>query len=119
MALKVLLDECVPYGITNFLMSRGFQVFHVQRSDLSGRSNGEIYDAARTDFDLFITSDRHFKTQTKLRATEGLGVLYVRVRPLVEEGVREALEYLLANLPPNELVGKRVVARRGDFEIIP
>lgn len=62
--MNILLDECVPWPMHNFLL--GHQCTTAQRNGWGGKKNGELLRLAESRFELFITSDQNIQYQQNL-----------------------------------------------------
>ena len=92
--MRVLLDECVPRKLKNFLTGHECQT--VPEARLAGRKNGELLSLAeQAGFDVFVTLDQGFEFEQNLRARK-VAVVLVRGRtsrmadllPLIPEILR-------------------------------
>lgn len=115
--MKILLDECIPMGLQDHLVEKGYEVVHVKRTQWAGLSNSELYKKAQNSFQVFITTDRHFSHPEKFKPVDDFGVLYLRVAPTTGPLLMAALDSFLAKASFENVVGKLVVVRRNDFEI--
>lgn len=115
--MKILLDECVPIGITPFLEKEGGEVHHVTTLNLSGMRNGPFYDIAKEKYDFFLTTDRHFRNPKKFPPTPTLTVIYLRVVPPTIETIEKALKNCISQVPLSQLKGKLVILRENSFDI--
>lgn len=62
--MKLLLDESVPTQLRGELV--GQDVSTVRHMGWSGKSNGELLELARNEFDAFITLDRNLEHQQNI-----------------------------------------------------
>ena len=62
--MKLLLDESVPTQLRGELV--GHDVSTVRQMGWSGKSNGELLQLARNEFDAFITLDRNLEHQLNI-----------------------------------------------------
>ena len=62
--MKLLLDESVPTQLRGELI--GYDVSTVRRRGWSGKSNGELLELARHEFDAFITLDQNLEHQQNI-----------------------------------------------------
>ncbi|MBI4548020.1 MAG: DUF5615 family PIN-like protein [Ignavibacteriae bacterium] len=75
----ILLDECIPLPVKEFLSTKGYHAEHVRETDLAGMKNGELYERAKERCQVFITNDRHFRHPLLFPATASMGILYLRI----------------------------------------
>jgi predicted nuclease of predicted toxin-antitoxin system len=115
--MRILLDECIPLRLVSSPVFAGHQVDHVTRSGFSQFSNGRLHREAQGQYDLLVTSDRHFRTRPGLQPVESMGVICLRVVPNVFETIAPALEALSEQVALEELVGKLTVVWRDRWEI--
>lgn len=115
--MKILLDECVPFALLDYLKSKKFDVDHVTKTAWAGLSNSELYNRAQPDYQIFITTDRHFAHPEKFKPIPTMGVIYLRVAPTTGPRLVEAIQGFLQNVELNSVIGKLVTVRRNDFTI--
>jgi|SRR5215471_10840653 len=103
--MRLLLDECVPRPLKNYLAPH--DVHHVVDIGWSSKRNGELLDLmAKERFEALLTVDRSIEYQQNLQSVS-IGVVIVAVRrnrlkelrPLVPE-MLEAL----ATLKPGDVI---------------
>ena len=56
--MRVLIDECAPKALKNFLMKRGHNSLTVQEAGWAGKQNGELLDLAEADFDVLFSGHK-------------------------------------------------------------
>ncbi len=66
--MKVLIDECAPRALKNFLSKHGHESLTVQEAGWSGKENGELLAIAETEFDVLVTLDTNLRYQQNIRA---------------------------------------------------
>lgn len=115
--MKILLDECIPIGLQDYLMKKGYEVVHVKRTEWAGFSNSDLYKKAKNAFQIFVTTDRHFTHPEKFKTADGFGVLYLRVAPTTGPLLMAALDHFLTEVNFEDVVGKLVIVRRDSYEI--
>ncbi|MBS1704107.1 MAG: DUF5615 family PIN-like protein [Armatimonadetes bacterium] len=59
--MRVLLDECLPRKLANFLL--GHEVQTVPQAGWAGLKNGKLLAVAQESFDVFITIDQNLTAQ--------------------------------------------------------
>jgi hypothetical protein len=64
--MRVLIDECAPRALKNFLLKHGHQNRAVQEAGWSGKENGELVALAESEFDVLVTLDTNLRLPTKL-----------------------------------------------------
>jgi hypothetical protein len=77
--VKILLDECVPWPLTKYLIVH--ECLSVQRCAWSGIKNGKLLRLAEPLFDLFITSDQSLAYQGNLNGRH-IAILLVSTNKL-------------------------------------
>ena len=117
--MKILLDECMPFCVRDFLRERKYEVDHVKQTPWAGFSNSELYAKARENgtYRVFITTDRHFIHPEKFRPTPELGIVYLRVAPTVGPLLVDALKKFLDTTSLESIVGKLAIVRRNDSSV--
>ena len=76
--MKLLLDECVPRKLKNYLP--GVECQTVPEAGFAGRKNGELLSLAeRAGFQVFLTVDRGIEYEQNLRhRTIGVVVIHAK-----------------------------------------
>ena len=64
--MRILLDECVPRSLKDFLTKHGQEVLTVQERGWSGKRNGELLSLAEDSFDVLVTLDTNIQSQQNL-----------------------------------------------------
>jgi hypothetical protein len=73
--MKLLLDECVPRKLRNYLP--GIECQTVPEAGLAGKKNGELLSLAeRGGFQVFLTVDRGIEYEQNLR-NRAIGVVVI------------------------------------------
>ena len=62
--MKILLDECVPFGLTKLLVQH--ECSTAQRLGWGGLENGDLIARADGEFDVFVTADQNLRYQQNL-----------------------------------------------------
>ena len=75
--MRVLLDECLPRQLGNFLA--GHDVQTVPEAGWAGKQNGELLELAAGEFDVLLTIDQGVSFQQDL-ARFRIAVLGVKAR---------------------------------------
>jgi predicted nuclease of predicted toxin-antitoxin system len=78
--MKVKLDENIPQRLAGELSSLGHDVDTVASEGLTGRSDGEVWNAARREARFLITQDLDFSDIRQFEPGTHPGVLLVRMR---------------------------------------
>lgn len=115
--MRILIDECVAFSVFDLLQTMSAEVDHIKTLSFSGLKNGEVYELALNNYNIFITNDRHFRRENIYPVTETLGIIYLRVDPSYPGLQASALENLFSRASLKDLIGKLVMVRRNDFEI--
>jgi predicted nuclease of predicted toxin-antitoxin system len=90
--VRILLDECLPAELADELT--GHEVRTVQQAGWSSVDNGSLLQRAASQFDIFITIDKHIQHSHKLPGTLAVITLKARtnrietLRPLVPDLLR-------------------------------
>ena len=64
--MRVLVDECAPRALKQFLAKQGHRCLTVQEAWWSGKQNGELLAAAEPEFDVLITVDTNIRYQQNM-----------------------------------------------------
>lgn len=62
--MKILLDECIPKRLRNFLVEH--EVTTVPEAGWAGIKNGELLKKAAENFEIFLTVDRNLSFQQNI-----------------------------------------------------
>ncbi|GAB5490638.1 MAG: hypothetical protein Phog2KO_08530 [Phototrophicaceae bacterium] len=96
MAMKILIDECLPKKLKRELHT--YEVSTVPEMGWAGKKNGELLSLMITEFDVFITVDSNMSYQQNLDNYDVAFILLSATSnrlddliPLMEQ-VREILE---------------------------
>lgn len=116
--MKILLDECMPLPIMARLADLGHTFQHAARCGFAGYSNGDVFDHALAEFDLFITNDRHFRNTDRFPMSGELGIVFVRIAPCITDVVAPALRRLLTEVTERSLAGRRIILRREGWQFV-
>jgi predicted nuclease of predicted toxin-antitoxin system len=82
--MRVLIDECAPRALKNFLLKHGHQSRTVQEAGWSGKENGELLALAESEFDVLVTLDTNLRYQQNLAGRRiGIVVLFARSNRLI------------------------------------
>ncbi len=114
--MRIPLDECMPLPIVARLADLGHAFAHAARCGLAGLSNGDVYEHAAAEFDLFVTNDRHFRNPDRFPVSGPLGIVFVRIAPCVTDLVAPALRRLLTEAAGQSLAGHRVILHRDAWQ---
>lgn len=94
--MKLLVDESLPRGLKRELSAH--DVATVAEMGWVGRSNGELLELAKDDFDVFLTADQGFPYQQNLSGSRlAVVVLAAKINRL--EDLRPLVPSLLELLP--------------------
>src|SRR5258708_38120232 len=77
--MKVLIDECAPRALKNFLSKHGHESLTVQEAGWSGKENGELLALAESEFDVLVTLDTNLNYQQNLAGRKlAIVILFAR-----------------------------------------
>jgi predicted nuclease of predicted toxin-antitoxin system len=77
--MKILLDECVPKAIKQFLSVEGHECSTVPEAGFAGKTNGELLRLAADGFEAFVTLDKGVRFQQNL-AAQKIGIVLIRAK---------------------------------------
>lgn len=69
--MRILLDENLPDSLVDRLRSLGHDVDSINRLDLKGIANGELYTSVAVEYDLCFTKDTGFARNVRRMEPEG------------------------------------------------
>jgi predicted nuclease of predicted toxin-antitoxin system len=64
--MKVLIDECAPRALKQYLAGHGHECRTVQEVGWSGKENGELLALAEAAFDVLVTLDTNLQYHQNL-----------------------------------------------------
>ena len=65
MNVKFLLDENMPFALTEFFKKKGYDAKHLKKIEKGGIKNGEVYKVAEEHDAWIVTRDSDFKNYRK------------------------------------------------------
>jgi predicted nuclease of predicted toxin-antitoxin system len=77
--MRILLDECVPIGLSSALRERGYQCNTVREAGYGSKTNGELLKLAEDKWDVLLTVDKNIKHQQNV-AGKKIAILILRVK---------------------------------------
>ena len=77
--MKILIDECAPRALKEFLAAKEFECLTVQEAGWSGKVNGELLDLAEIEFDALVTVDTNLRYQQNLTGRK-IAIVILRAR---------------------------------------
>ena len=100
--MRVLLDEPVPMALRHYLP--GHEVKTARYMNWNGKSNGELLQLARDEFDVFITADQSIPSQQNIAKRD--------VAVVVLAATSNDLDDLTPLVP--EILNRLPLAKRGE-----
>ena len=102
--IRVLLDECLPRKLKREFVD--CEVFTVQEMGWSGMQNGELMQAARGQFGIFVTADQNLQYQQNLAYADVAVVVLIAFSNRIEtlKPLMPQVNALLVSLKPGEVV---------------
>jgi predicted nuclease of predicted toxin-antitoxin system len=89
--MRILIDECLPGPIIEFLRPFGHEYMTVREIGLGGKKNGELLALADGKWDILLTNDKNIKYQQNMRGR--------RISILILSAKSNRLEDLLPLIP--------------------
>ena len=77
--MRVLLDECVPVGLSPILRERGYQCDTVRVAGYGSKTNGELLALAEDKWDVLLTVDKNIRHQQNVSGRK-IAILILRVK---------------------------------------
>ncbi len=93
--MRVLLDESVPWALRHYLPGR--EVRTVKYMGWDGKTNGELLDMARNEFDVLITVDQSIQYQQNI-SEEDVAIIVLAARTNGIDDLRGLVPELLNHL---------------------
>jgi len=104
--MKILIDECVPAGLSPVLRECGYECDTVRDAGYGSKKNGELLRLAEGHWDVFLTIDKNIKHQQNVSGRK-IAILILRVKsnrlPDVLQHLSSCIE-ALKTVPPGEIV---------------
>lgn len=104
---KFLVDENVDREVIQTLCNLGWNVKGTDETGLRGRSDHDVYEAARRDDRILLTSDSDFLDDRRFPAHTNPGVLILPAAPATSDRLADALALTV------HIVGKHRETWRG------
>jgi predicted nuclease of predicted toxin-antitoxin system len=108
--MRIKIDECLPYEISEILAGKGHHVETVKDEGLTGSPDEIIWETVQAEKFFLITSDLDFSDIRRYAPGTHQGLLLLRLR---QEGKNHILSYfrqLVSNFDVNDWSGCVVVA---------
>lgn len=115
--IKFLADENIPFGVTKFLLDRGFDVKAVAGEGSAGACDNAVISLARKEERILVTCDKHFANILAYPPQSHHGIIRIRIHPpLIDDFVR-ALDQLMRKFDLNSIKGSLIVLEREGFRV--
>lgn len=104
--MRVLVDECAPKALKQFLAKHGHQCQTVQEVGWSGKQNGDLLALAEPKFEVLVTVDANVSYQQNLQG-RSIAIVVVHSSSNRLEHLRQwfpACELALKRIRPGEIV---------------
>jgi predicted nuclease of predicted toxin-antitoxin system len=79
MNVKFLLDENMPFALTEFFKKKGYEAKHLKKIEKGGIKNGEVYKVAEEHDAWIVTRDSDFKNYRKFSEYNIRGIILFTV----------------------------------------
>lgn len=101
--LLILLDQNVPQAITDWLKRKlsGWEIRHVNELGFQGKPDDFIYLWAQKNGAIIVTYDEDFADARYYPLGHHHGIIRLRVWPTTIEQTQNAMERLIADVPPS------------------
>jgi len=117
--MRFLLDENFPRAAADFLTERGHSVFDPRGTDLEGGADSELVEEAIRQRAVLLTTDRDFFHTLRHLYPEHCGLVVIALRQPNRAAILERLEWLLDNVPVDQLVGRAFQLRDHRWAVVP
>jgi len=107
----------MPMAVLDYLKDKKYDAVHVKHTEWEGFSNSRLYEKAQGEFQILITTDRHFAHPEKFKPRATFGVIYLRVAPTTSSFLVRALDQFLLKANFESVIGQLAIVRRNDFSI--
>lgn len=111
--MRVLLDEDVHMKVADWLRAAGHDVERVP----SGIKNGQVVALAFQQDRVLITRDKDFSNRLMYPPSRYAGIVVLRIHPPTFEKLTAALQQFLANVPPDQMRGKRILLEEKTYHL--
>jgi predicted nuclease of predicted toxin-antitoxin system len=101
--MKALLDMPVSASLVDVLQAHGHEGIHAHDTGLDRAPDRELLALARRENRVIITADLDFPRILALSSAEGPGLILFRGGNYSDAEMRELLERVLAEVPPEVL----------------
>ena len=108
MSTKFLLDENIPFALTEFLDKRGYPVEHLKKIGKGGIKNGDVYNYAESNRMWIITRDADFQSYYKFVSYDISGIILIKLTitrtPHLLETLKDVLDKYKDKLSRKHLI---------------
>lgn len=108
--MNIKLDENVPERLVSILSDLGHDVDTVRSEQLTGRDDGDVWNAAQTAGRLLITQDLDFSDLRRYTPGTHAGLLLVRLAKPGRNALLERVSMLFTTESVGDWLGCLVVA---------
>src|SRR3989344_9062456 len=115
--MRFLLDENLPFSLSEFLEEKGFEVEHVKKIiSLRGSSDKKIAEYARKRESVLITKDVEFGSIILYPKTSHYGLIVLRLPYYyTAEQIVKTIKEFFDIIEVNELISARIVLELGKY----
>jgi len=100
---RILLDQNIPQALSEWLKEKlpGWEIRHVNELGFQGRTDEFLYLWAQENGAIIVTYDEDFADSRFYPLGHHHGIVRLRVWPTTIEQTQNAMERLIADLPPS------------------
>jgi len=100
---RILLDQNIPQALLEWLKEKlpGWEIRHVNELGFQGRTDEFLYLWAQDNGAIIVTYDEDFADSRFYPLGHHHGIVRLRVWPTTIEQTQNAMERLIADLPPS------------------
>ena len=87
---RILCDEHIPIELLEILKNEGFDTVRVELCS----KDRQIFELAKSEGRILITSDKHFLNKEKFPPRESSGIIFLQLHPPLIESMQFSLNKL-------------------------
>lgn len=115
--MKLLLDENIPFELTQILSKFGHDVKHVYDAGLSGKDDTRIIDYVKNQKRIFITMDLDFANIIHYPPQQHCGIVVVRINKTSKTKLIQIIKTFIQTLDENEIFKALIIVEENKFRI--
>jgi len=109
--MKFFVDENVPQRVSEYLISKGHNVFDIRKTSLEGSDDLTIFQLAQKKKAIFITTDKDFFHTIPIQIPEHYGIIVIALKQPSGEKILEKIKWAIEHLDFSKIKSRIFVFR--------